>query len=885
MSSSNPKRVKELAEQFDRQWIAEHRPLIFEYLILVDKADRSELLNKLLQIDIAKRKSHGEVPQSAEYSQLGSQAVEIASMILSDSFTSIEPHKEFELTVQDRELPRTKTESDSEPNSNSDAVKSEKPSSFIGPYKLLQKIGEGGMGVVWMAEQMEPVRRRVALKVIRSEHVTPTSIARFEAERQAIAMMDHQNIAKIYDAGTTSTGNPYYVMELIEGTPLNKYCDAKQLNVRQRLELMIPIAKAIQHAHQKGIIHRDLKHSNILVTQYDDHPVPKVIDFGLAKSFRNECELTDKTLYTDFGKVVGTLQYMSPEQAELSGLDVDTRTDIYSLGIIIYKLMTGGTPIDDETVGSNSVLQVLQLIRHKEAATPSAKLLTMNSANKEKLARKFETPIDTIIQQVRGDIDWITLKAIEKDRNRRYESANELALDIGRFLRNEVVSATPPSLGYKLKKTYSRNRGLFVAAIACTLLLVLGIIGSSAGLVWALRERDRAEEISIEATRESKRARSAEHSALVATTTAEARLHALKIKSAWSDWRLGNVASAWRTLKSLSPKEIGWESQFLTTEFSASKRVLYGHALRVVTVATSADGKYFASAGFDNTIKIWNAKTKKLVRTLFVEGVPTELEFSPDSKLLACADRANRVTFWEAKNGNQAAPSLGPFPEDITSIAFLGDGKRLIVGTSHLDSCGSGKNSVPMNNVVPVVRVLNIKHGNVIAELQGHEKEINAVDGTPDGEYVVSCSSSDDSIRIWKRDGDQYLPYKALKAHSHACLDVEVSPDGKTFASCGSDSTICLWDLVSCTLLQTFVGHNERVTSIDFSADGQLLVSGSSDRTIRIWNRDGKENSHAVAISTKLTMSVSLLTILRLSRARTTIRFESGVLILCRARR
>ncbi len=312
----------------------------------------------------------------------------------------------------------------------------------VGPYKLLQQIGKGGMGEVWMADQLRPVTRRVAIKLIHPELISRHAIARFEAERQALSMMDHPNIAKVLDAGETSDGRPYFAMELVRGIPLTEYCNRNRLTPRERLELVIPICQAIQHAHQKGVIHRDIKPTNILVALTDGKPVPKVIDFGLAKAL--QVRLTDKTLYTEFGKVVGTLNYMSPEQAELDNLSVDARTDIYSLGILLYELLTGSTPIDRTTIESLDVLALLHLIRDQEPPRPSQRLTASGDAMPGISQERRIEPLK-LQKMLQGDLDWIVMKALEKDRARRYASAAALADDLQRFLDNDPVDG-PSSL-------------------------------------------------------------------------------------------------------------------------------------------------------------------------------------------------------------------------------------------------------------------------------------------------------------------------------------------------------------------------------------------------------------------------------------------------------
>jgi hypothetical protein len=334
------------------------------------------------------------------------------------------------------------------------------------------------MGVVFMAQQEQPVRRTVALKIIRRGMDSKSVLARFEAERQALAMMDHPNIAHVLDAGTTESGSPFFVMELVKGVPITRFCEEHKLGLRERLGLFVPVCQAIQHAHQKGIIHRDIKPSNVLVALYDDRPVPKVIDFGVAKA--TEPRLTNKTLFTAFGSVVGTLEYMSPEQAKLNQLDIDTRSDVYALGVMLYELLTGSTPLDRARLASAAFDEILRLIREEEPMRPSMRLSSARTQPQIDASHRVE--LERLGHVLRGELDWIVMKALEKDRARRYETANGLARDIQRYLADEAVEACPPTLGYRLRKAYRKNRAAVLTATA----LVVGGMLAAAGQTWNL---------------------------------------------------------------------------------------------------------------------------------------------------------------------------------------------------------------------------------------------------------------------------------------------------------------------------------------------------------------------------------------------------------------
>jgi len=473
-----------ICDQFEAVWKAGNRPQLDDFLNQVLPDEQRTVLRQLMALDLDWRRRHGENPTldtyRAEYPAI--DFAPVADLFApSPSAAPVEPiaGSDAELLAAG-DIASTQARNHSAPRVGQIVA---------GRYKLLEEIGEGGMGSVFMAQQAEPVKRLVAVKIIKPGMDSKEVLARFEAERQALALMDHPNIARVLDAGATENGRPFFVMELVRGIPITRFCDERKLTVRRRLELFVPICHAIQHAHQKGIIHRDIKPSNVLVAMDNDHAVPKVIDFGLAKATGQT--LTDKTLVTGFGFLVGTVQYMSPEQASLNNLDIDTRSDVYSLGVLLYELLTGRTPVERESLGKAALEEVLRTIREVDVPRPSNKLSGSDALPSIAANRNIEP--DHLTRLIRRELDWVALKALEKDRARRYETANGLARDIQRYLADEAVEACPPSARYRLMKTLRRNKGPVLATTVVLLALLGGMTGATWGLLEARSQRDRAE--------------------------------------------------------------------------------------------------------------------------------------------------------------------------------------------------------------------------------------------------------------------------------------------------------------------------------------------------------------------------------------------------------
>jgi serine/threonine protein kinase len=523
----------------------------------------------------------------------------------------------------------------------------ERPGMSVGPYKLLQEIGEGGMGTVFMAEQQEPVRRKVALKIIKPGIDSRQVVARFEAERQALSMMDHPNIAKVLDAGTTASGRPFFVMELVHGVAITEFCDANKLSPRQRLELFVPVCQAIQHAHQKGVIHRDIKPGNILVTMYDDKPVPKVIDFGVAKAI--EQRLTERTLFTQFGALVGTFEYMSPEQAEMNAFGVDTRSDVYSLGVLLYELLTGTTPLERQRLRGAALGEVVRLIKEEEPPRPSLRLSASGTLAKVAAARQTEPA--KLSALVRGELDWIVMRCLEKDRARRYDTAIALARDMERYLRDEPVEACPPTVGYRLRKSLRKHRGPVTAAAVVLLALVAGVVGTTLGLLEARKQRDAAREAETVADDRRREVERTAASLQVDLDLAEYR----------QDRRYGLLRLA-RTLKGLSADH-GDLREFLVAallvggqEHAPLLPPMTHDGAEITRAGLSPDWRTVLTLGQDFSARLWDTRTARLIAVLRKGNERVfNCGYSPDNRTVFTDDQGSVARFWDVPGGRLRA--------------------------------------------------------------------------------------------------------------------------------------------------------------------------------------------------------------------------------------
>jgi len=693
----------------------------------------------------------------------------------------------------------------------------------IGRYKLLEQIGEGGFGVVYVAEQQEPVRRQVALKIIKLGMDTRQVVARFEAERQALALMDHPNIAKVFDAGATESGRPFFVMELVKGIRIPQYCDQEKLATRDRLNLFIGVCQAIQHAHQKGIIHRDIKPSNILVTMQEGKPVPKVIDFGIAKATQQR--LTEKTLHTELQQFIGTPAYMSPEQAEMSGLDIDTRSDIYSLGVLLYELLVGKTPFDAKELLAAGLDEIRRTIREKEPARPSTRLSLMGKEELTTTTQRRGTEAPKLISLLRGDLDWIVMKCLEKDRTRRYETANGLARDIERHLNNEPVVARPPSVGYRLQKSLRRNKLAFTAATAVAIALVVGIAVSTWQAIRA--EKARAGEATQRqmAQDNEQRAQRAQADEARQRKIAQAQAYAADVNLAHQALEDENLGRALELLERHRPrpgeKDIRrWEWRYLWRLCRSDESFsLAGHPNTVSVVAFCPDGKLLASSGHDGKIRLWDLATRHETTVLTHGNVVRSLAWSPDGKVLATGASDGTARLWDVMTSKQIRSFPCSQDTHVGAVAFSPDGRVLATGGR------DGK-----------ISLWDWEHISLLATLPGHSPDpIGSLVFSPDGKTLASASgwSKDHVICLW--DVDARRARKKLPVNTRHVHSLAYSPDGKLLASGNWDKTVSLWNAVTLQEMPDLAGHNAWVSSVAFSPDGRILATASADQTVKLW--------------------------------------------------
>ncbi len=715
---------------------------------------------------------------------------------------------------------------------------------FAERFQLIRKLGEGGMGQVWLAKQTAPVRRPVALKLIKAGMYDETVLHRFQAERQSLAIMDHPAIAKVFDAGITPLGQPYFVMEYVPGLPITEYCDQHKLNIRQRVELLIQACDGVQHAHQKAIIHRDLKPANILIVEVDGKPMPRIIDFGLAKA--TTAPLADQTLYTRFGQFMGTPGYMSPEQVDPNIEDIDTRTDVYSLGVILYVLLTGLLPFETRRREKPALDVWLRQLREEEPPRPSGKVSAdRDTATDTSVARGTEPK--HLASLLRGDLDWIAMKALERDRERRYGTPAELAADLRRYLNDEPVFARPASAGYQIRKFVRRHR---IAAGFIATSTTLAIVASIAALI-ATQQNHEAQVQQHEAQHQAERALQAQSRLL--TQAAAQRLKDSDVAGAQGI--ILEVLTNPEFARDRSPAAISAFQEIRAVD--AQLGVLSGHQGRVYAAAFSPDGARIVTASADRTARIWDARTGAKIMVLEGHGsIVDDAAYSPDGTHIVTASFDNTARVWDARNGAQVVLLAG-HGNRVHKAAYSPDGKHIVTasddGTARIWDARTGAqlrllkghdNAVQSAAFSPdgsrivtaskddSVRIWDSRTGAQLLVISGHAATVQSALYSPDGRRIVTASD-DKSARVWDaRTGAQLTKVD----HGDYVWSAVFSPDGTQFATASVDKTAALWDARSGARVAVLSGHGGYVSSAAFSSDGARIVTASYDNTARIWN-------------------------------------------------
>jgi WD40 repeat protein len=794
----------------------------------------------------------------------------------------------------------------------------EGPGTRIGRYELLDLIGEGGMGLVYLAEQKEPVRRKVALKIIKPGMDSKQVVARFEAERQVLALLDHPNIAHVFDAGATAAGRPYFVMEYVKGLSITQYCDQNKLNIEQRIKLFRQVCEGVHHAHQKGIIHRDLKPSNILVSVHEDRVVPKIIDFGIAKATMQP--LTDKTVFTYQGQLLGTPEYMSPEQVDLATQDIDIRSDIYSLGVVLYELLAGVLPFERESLARLGFAEVQRTIREQEPASPSSRLSGLGEQAKA-IAESRRTQVVPLARRLHRELEWIPLKAMRKDRCRRYRSAAELADDVQNYLDGNPLTAGPETAAYRVKKFVRRHAGSVATAALIAVTILLGLVISTAMYLRAEDARQKEATARAQAEQATKKeaaarteAEQAKEKETVARTQAKQAekvaeeqrklaeqraedyrrsLYVNSIQLVDAKYREGNTRRV-RELLAACPNDLrGWEwnrlnyirdesIMTLTGTSGESTIPVLGKDDCIYAAILNPDGKRIVSGHLDGTIRVWDSATGGKLKEFHAHDQPLwTIAASFNGQYIFSGSSDKTIKVWDTENFEESKTLQGhegpvfciavsPNTELIASLAW---GEKVLrvwdvrIG-SELMTLGdrksdlerivfspNGKRIISGDNAGDV-RTWDVATGEELMAIHAYPDSVSCLAVNSDGSKIASFSDTDKMIKVWDaQTGIQLASFHG--GREQVIESLAFSPDGKYIVS-GWGNHIKIWEIETGSELRTLRGHEGWLTSLAFTRDGKQIVSSSWDGTTKLWDVSRDHEATRLMVAQGALYSISI---------------------------
>ena len=734
----------------------------------------------------------------------------------------------------------------------------EQPGSWIGPYRLVRMLGEGGMGAVYLAEQEHPIQRQVALKVIKPGMDTKRVIARFEAERQVLALLDHPHIAHVFNAGRTKAGRPYFVMEYVQGLPITDYCDRQKLTIEERLRLFQHVCEAIHHAHQKGIIHRDIKASNVLVSRQDGHDVPKVIDFGVAKAMGRT--LTEHTFSTEDSQLLGTPEYMSPEQADMVKEDIDVRSDVYSLGVLLYVLLAGVLPFDSDAVRSGGIEQLRRVIRDEDPVSPSTRLTRLQEGT-ARISENRRTDVVGLRRTLRQELEWIPLKAIQKKREWRYQSVAELGADTDNYLHGKPLLAGPPSKLYSARKFMRRHRFAVLAGASIAALALVAIVVLSLSTIIITRQKHQTQAALTREEQARSQERQVRQEAIQQRDIAYRNRYVAQIRLA-SEYRGAAEVTACKPMleeyipEPGEPDLRGWEWYYLLSRCCRDLITLSGHDARVVAVRWSPNGRFLASCDADGTIRVWDPVSRESLSTLAGRRGEITVDWGPDSQSIATLIPGQRIRVRGVATGDEllefgalVRPVAAAWSRDAGLLAAIAQDRRVIAiwdtttgrqiaeftdasgGFSRISFSPDGERLAVAKTPDHEMSIWAVATGQEVQTWSAHDNKILTINWSPDGTRIAT-GGFDFSIRTWEAaTGRQTLSVPVPPLQECAW-----SPDGTRIVAASDRRRVFLWDVGAEPQVLGLGGHTGAVNTVAWSPDGRRIASGADDGLIKIWN-------------------------------------------------